>query len=355
MSDTVVTSDQAIQWRSEWAVSQSVWMRWPYRRDVWPDAGKAVQDEFLTVLHALAERNIPVSLQVHPDSPIPAGLPDQVTVHRVLFGDIWLRDCAPFIDVQGQTALHYGFDGWGGIDDQQRLDLSARDWLSDTLKLAHSEHAWVLEGGALHHDGEGTAIACAGSILHRPNNQGLTDRILREHLQASFAIDKLLMLPGKLTADETGGHVDNLACFIGPGEVVVAHTGDPSHPDYATCRRVYDFLVNSTDAQGRALKVHTLPLPRPPRLNAAEAVAIQHRPGVRKRIAGMQLMASYVNFLRVRHEQRDLVVLPAFGLPSDEKALTQMQQLLPNAEVILAPARQLLVGGGGWHCATFPY
>ncbi|WP_194755356.1 agmatine deiminase family protein [Aliidiomarina indica] len=355
MSEPVVSSSQAIQWRSEWSPSQRVWMRWPYRRDIWPDAGKAVHAEVRELLSELAQRNIPVALQVHPEEPMPANLSDNVQVHRIAFGDIWLRDCAPFIDQKGGVALHYDFDGWGGIDDQQALDGSARDWLSHTLNLKTESHDWVIEGGALHHDGEGTAIACAGSILHRPSNQGLTDRILREHLQQAFAIEKLLMLPGKLSADETGGHVDNLACFIRPGEVVVAHTGDPSHPDYATCRRVYDFLANSTDAQGRPIKVHTLPLPRSPRLSAAEAVAIAHRPGVRKRIAGMQLMASYVNFLRVRYADGDLIVMPAFGLPSDEKARDQMQQLMPETEVILAPARHLLVGGGGWHCATFPY
>ena len=108
--------------------------------------------------------------------------------------------------------------------------------------------------------------------------KALTAKVLAEELKESLGLSTILTLPGRLNADETGGHVDNLACFVRPGEVVMAMTQDASHPDYATCRRVYDYLQEARDAQGRPLKIHTLPLPRSPRLSAAEGASIETPP-----------------------------------------------------------------------------
>lgn len=373
----------AIQLRTEWSQSQSVWLRWPYREEIWPqqpDVLAPVQQELLLLLQELATARIPVNLQVavgHIEF-VRALLAKQafsaalaIELHEITYGDVWLRDCAPFISEQlteGASAWHFQFDGWGGIDDQFHHDIQARNWLSEKLGLFSAgtgvaEDNMVLEGGALHHDGEGTAIACAGSILFRPGNDGLTAAEFRQKLQACFGIEKVLMIPGRLAADETGGHVDNLAAFIAPGEVVIAYTDDASHPDYATCRRVFDYFEDAVDAHGRAFVIHKLPLPRAPRLNAAEAVDIKQRHGVRRRIAGMPLMASYVNFLRINAigdattgaSASKLIVMPGFGLPTDDIARNLMAKWLPEYRVVTVPARALLVGGGGWHCASFVY
>lgn len=397
--------------QTEWDVTRSVWLRWPYRTEIWPQhaLGEALQpDEFtpvqhdmLALLHALASNAVAVDLQVAASAnaqvtPVIRQLQQQYqgwqcNLHVLAYADIWLRDCAPFVlrpsasktarpssaELRTNTpsAWHFDFDGWGGIDDQFRHDLAARNWLSEHLKLGVESASMVLEGGALHHDGEGTALACSGSILFRPGNDGVTAAELRNQLQQSFAIQQLHMLPGKLAADETGGHIDNIAAFLAPAEVVVAYTDDASHPDYATCRRVLDYLEHARDAKGRAFTVFKLPLPRAPRLSAGEAITISQRAGVRRRIAGMPLMASYVNFLRINcwvpagasadaantetadqaAELRKLIVMPEFGLPSDEVARSLMAKWLPDYHVISVPARALLVGGGGWHCASFCY
>lgn len=352
---------------TEWQAAASVWLRWPSRSDIWPQRGAAAQDELCGLIQALVERQVPVNLQVQPASFTDAEtrLREQLgqladaallKLHECDFGEIWLRDCAPFLTkaASGEwQALAYEFDGWGGIDDQFAKDLQARDWLAEALKLPLTSRSMVLEGGAIHHDGEGTALLCTGSILYRQGNQGITAKVLAEELKESLGLSTILTLPGRLNADETGGHVDNLACFVRPGEVVMAMTQDASHPDYATCRRVYDYLQEARDAQGRPLKIHTLPLPRSPRLSAAEGASIEHRHGIRKRIAGMALMATYVNFLRVDLPDQKLIILPGFGLPTDEQAQRQMQAIMPDHEVLVLPARALVVGGGAWHCASF--
>lgn len=378
-----MTQQTALSLRTEWSPSRSIWLRWPYRRDIWPQQQATptllhtqitegqgepspvpAQQDMLALLQTLATLMVPVDIQVPPAqqgnltaylAPIQTAQPNwQCRIHTVDYGDVWLRDCAPFID-EANNAVHFNFDGWGGIDDQYQRDLAARDWLSAHLQLATTQVASVLEGGALHHDGEGTALACSGSILFRPANLGLTDTALRHMLREQFGIEQLLMLPGKFAADETGGHIDNIAAFIAPGEVVVATTDDASHPDYATCRRVLDYLERAKDAQGRRLTLRQLPLPRAPRLSAGEALAIEQRAGVRRRIAGMPLMASYVNFLRFHGAGNapQVVVVPQFGLPSDEVARNLLAQWLPNYRVVSVSARALLVGGGGWHCASF--
>ncbi|MCC5855390.1 MAG: agmatine deiminase family protein [Idiomarina sp.] len=346
------------QWLPEWQQARAVWLRWPSRSDIWPNHGQNAQTELLSLMKQLCTRAIPVQLQCVPQDAekvtdlLASEQLQSVTVHAVDFGDIWLRDCAPFICSDG-TVKTFAFDSWGGIDDQAARDEQAREWLTEHLDYQVEPFGAVLEGGALQTDGAGTALACAGSILFRPGNSELSARGLAAQLSNALGIEQVLWLPGKLNADETGGHVDNLACFLTPTTIAVVMPESPSHPDYSTCRRVAEYLRASKNIQGKGFEIVEIPLPEMPNLSRDEAASIEARAGIRRRIAGMSLMASYLNFLRLNLQDMRLIIVPAFALDTDELARSAIQRALPEYEVILAPARNLLVGGGAWHCASW--
>lgn len=345
---------QELKWLPEWAEAQALWLRWPYRADIFSAQGAAAQQDLMVLLARLQGINLPVQLMVpsaeraKAEQMIAAAGVTTVNLHEVDYGDVWLRDCAPFVGADG-VHRHFAFDSWGGIDDQWPLDIMARNWLSRTLEAKTQEFSAVLEGGAIYTDGEGTALACMGSTIYRSSNEQWSVAELEKTLQEALGIDKVLWLPGKLSADETGGHVDNMACFLAPGKIALNMPARPTHPDYATCRRVLTFLERTQDAQGRSFDIVRMPLPQMPRLTAQEAESIAVRPGIRRRIAGMPLMASYLNFIRAGN----LIVLPEFGLPEDAEAHQVLAQALPECTIIQAPTRGLLVGGGGWHCASW--
>lgn len=344
-------------WLPEWQAAKGIWMRWPYREDIWPEAGKAAQADILALLERVADTELELHLMVTesatPDAEAAlaehfgSSWASRVNLHRVNYADIWLRDCAPFVCTDG-VHQHFGFDGWGGVDDQWQADVLARGWLSAHLQAEVSSHDIILEGGALYTDGEGTAIACSGGTLFRPGNNEWSVKAFELEMQQRLGIETIHWLPGKLSADETGGHADNMACFLAPGVVAYAQA-EPGHLDYSTCKRVERYLSDVQDSKGRRYRLVPLPLPAPLRLTTAEATSIAARDGVRRRIAGMPLMASYLNFVRAG----SLIVLPAFGIDADQKALELMQSALPECDVRISPARALLAGGGGLHCATW--
>lgn len=352
MSEVVIK--ETLKWLPEWTEARALWLRWPYRADIFSDHGQAAQSDLLVLLDRLQGLALSVQLMVpsaersKAEQAIAAAGLQPVTLHEVDYGDVWLRDCAPFVGADG-VHRHFAFDSWGGIDDQWPLDIMARDWLSRTLKAKTESYTAVLEGGAIYTDGEGTGLACTGSTIYRAGNEDWSQAAFEDTLAKALGIEKVLWLPGKLSADETGGHVDNMACFLAPGRIALNMPASPTHPDYATCRRVLTFLERAKDAQGRSFEIVRMPLPPMPRLTAQEAATITTRQGIRRRIAGMPLMASYLNFIRAGN----IVVLPEFGIAEDDEAYKVLAKALPDCTIIRAPTRGLLVGGGGWHCASW--
>ncbi|CUS48638.1 MAG: agmatine deiminase AguA [Idiomarinaceae bacterium HL-53] len=343
----------------EWHPAKSLWLRWPYRQDIWPHEGVSAQAEVLKLCELLAAHNVAVQLMVTPEvaPSVREKIENQsmaVQVHSVTYGDVWLRDCAPLLTDDG-ILHHFDFDGWGGIDDRFAADLSARNWLSEHLLSEASslrgirEHEMVLEGGAIQTDGQGTAILCSGSILHRTKNQEYSVRDFEARLCNILGLQKILWLPGSMSADETGGHVDNMACYLAPGVVAINKPIHAAHADTPACDRVRKYLQWNTDAAGNTLTLVELPLPEAPRLAQEEAGSIQYHEGVRRRLPGMPLMASYLNFIRIGN----IVVLPAFHCESDAQALQLMKAALPECTVLQSPCRAMLAGGGAWHCASW--
>src|SRR5690606_16037776 len=146
----------------------------------------------------------------------------------------------------------------------------------------------------------------------------------------------------------TSGHVDNLCCFVCPGEVVLTWTDDKSDPQYEVSRDAYERLTNARDAKGRRLKIHKLPMPGPLFRTAEECSGVDAVEDGRSRIPGERLAASYVNF----YIANSAVIVPLLDGKTDPIALETLERLFPDRRVIGIPAREILLGGGNIHCIT---
>ena len=209
-------------------------------------------------------------------------------------------------------------------------------------------HGFVLEGGSIHVDGEGTLITTEECLLNRNRNphldRGQIERILADHL----AVEKIIWLPDGLFNDETDGHVDNFCCYVRPGEVLLAWTDDASDPNYPRCQAALQVLENSVDAKGRALVVHKMPIPGPLYATQEECDGVDLVAGSQERHPSVRLAGSYVNFLIVNGG----IIAPSFDDPLDGEAQALLQKLFPEHEVVMVPGRELLLGGGNIHCLT---
>ena len=325
---------------AEWERHSACWLAWPSHLHLWRSNLAPAQAEFAALCRAIAEDGgEALDLLVQDDAaeaearralaPVLA----KVRFHRVPVGDIWLRDTAPVFVKDGAGSLAaacFRFNGWGGKyvlqgDDQVAGRVAA---LSGLPQL---DHDWILEGGSVEVDGQGTVLTTRQCLLHPNRNPGMSQADIEAALRLGLGAEKVLWLDEGLINDHTDGHIDTLARFVAPGVVVCMEAADPADPNAATLGRLARDLAACTDARGRKLQVLRIP-----------------SPGVLEDDEGELMPASYVNF----YIGNGTVIVPTYGSPNDEAAVAALAPLFPGRRVLGRSARAILSGGGAFHCIT---
>lgn len=332
------------------------WMLWPQRPDNWRLGGKPAQKAFASVASAIVQFE-PVTVGVNSDQYANARclLPEPVRVVEIPSNDAWMRDCGPtFISnrrgiVRG---IDWEFNAWGGLVhglySPWDLDQAVAQKVIEMVGLERYKAPLVLEGGAIHVDGLGTCLTTKECLLGSGRNPGLSREETEKFLMDYLGVEKILWIPQGVYNDETLGHVDNMACFIRPGEVAITWTGDRSDPQYERSAQAYDYLRSEKDARGRSLVVHKIHQPDPIVIQAGEADGVDTVEGTLPRRAGDRMAASYINFYFCNHA----VIVPVFGDRHDRITLEQLQTLVPDRQIVPIAAREILLGGGNIHCIT---
>jgi agmatine deiminase len=332
------------------------WMLWPHRPDNWRGGGLAAQQAFTAVASAIAAfEPVTVGATAAQYEFARAQLPPAVRVVELSSNDAWMRDVGPTILVDGRgrrRGVDWRFNAWGGFDgglyfpwDQD--DLVARKVL-EIEGLDRYRAPFVLEGGAIHVDGEGTVLVTEQCLLNPNRNPGATREQVEGWLRAYLGVTQVVWLGQGVIDDETDGHVDNLACFARPGEVCLTWTDNRRDPQWAVSNDALERLKAARDAQGRRFKVHKLPSPGPLRRTAAESAGVQAAEGAQPRPPGSRLAASYANFYLVNGG----VIVPLLDPRTDARALAKLRRVFPDREVVGVPGREILLGGGNIHCIT---
>jgi agmatine deiminase len=341
---------------AEFEPHRGCWLLWPTRRDNWRESAEPAQRAFAAVVKAIAEFE-PVRVGVD-DAHFERArdlLEPRVQLVRLPSDDAWMRDVGPtcVVDDAGRVrGVDWHFNAWGGLQGGlyfpwDRDELVARKVL-EFEGLARYRAPLVCEGGAIHSDGEGTLLVTEECLLNKNRNPELGRRQIETLLCAYTGSSKIVWLGKGVYGDETDGHIDNLACFVAPGEVVLSWCDDPADPQAEISRDAYARLRSARDARGRRLRVHKLPMPGPLTITAVEAAGVLTKPGTQPRSAGTRLAASYVNF----YLPNGGVVMPLLDPRSDAKALAILERLFPQRRVVAVPAREILLGGGNIHCIT---
>ncbi|MDZ5603956.1 agmatine deiminase [Pseudomonas sp. RP23018S] len=343
---------------AEWAAQTQVWMVWPERPDNWRLGGKPAQAAHVTLAKAIA-RFEPVTVAVsagqYANARRQLDLPN-IRVVEMSSDDAWVRDTGPtfVIDEHGEVrGVDWAFNAWGGFDGglyapwNRDAELATKVLEMERCQRYQTE-GFVLEGGSIHVDGEGTLITTEECLLNRNRNPHLSREQIEAVLAENLAVERVIWLPDGLYNDETDGHVDNFCCYVRPGEVLLAWTDDPQNPNYPRCQAAMKVLQASKDAKGRSLIVHKMPIPGPLFATEEECAGVDQVVGSQERDPSVRLAGSYVNFLIVNGG----IIAPSFDDPTDAKALEILTALFPDHEVVMIPGRELLLGGGNIHCLT---
>lgn len=250
--------------------------------------------------------------------------------------------------------VDWSFNAWGGAVDGLYQDYEADDQVAsrfaEELEIpVYDAKPFVLEGGAIHSDGQGTILVTESCLLSPGRNPHLTKEEIEKILLESLGAEKVIWLSYGIYQDETNEHVDNVAAFVGPAEVVLAWTDDQDDPQYAMSAADLALLEKETDAKGRSFTIHKLPIPAIHQVVTEDDLpGYTYEEGEEERYAGERLAASYVNFYIANKS----VLVPQFQDVNDQVALNILSQCFPDREVVGIPARDILLGGGNIHCIT---
>lgn len=332
-------------------------MIFPERSDSWQYGGYAARKAFAQVAEAIARsEKVTVCASAAQYDNARAMLPSHIRVVEMSSDDAWARDyCPTFVrNKEGNIrGIDWGFNAWGGLYDGLYFpwdnDNKMARKLCDLLeKDVYYKRDFILEGGSVHVDGEGTCIVTQSCLLSKGRNPQMSREEIEGVLRDFLGVTTVIWLPCGIYRDETNEHVDNICAFTAPGEVVLAWTEDEEDVQYAMSKACFEVLEKVRDAKGRRLKVHKLPLPKPVTMTAEECEGLDACQDEPTRVEGERLAASYVNF----YIANEHIVMPGFNDEADGKAKEILQGLFPTKEVVQVYARDILIGGGNIHCIT---
>ena len=338
---------------AEWDRHDATWIAWPHEVGDWPGKFSVIPWTYAEIVRALAEdERVEVLVQ---DAAVAQRarrvlLRSSVDLTRVRFHACptdrsWTRDSAPtFVrrdpgnPERGPTValVQWKFTAWAKYANWQR-DRRMPRAIARRLRLplwrAEQSRRWVvLEGGAFDVSGDGLLLTTEECLLgEAPARNPGFDRadygaLFREYLGA----EEVIWLHRGITGDDTHGHVDDVARFVGPRRVLVASHDDPSDPDYAVLKENRAFLEQVRLRTGGRLDVLALPCPRP------------------VVFSGRRLPASYANFYIANRK----VLVPTFDDPHDTEAIEVLRRALPGRQVVGIHSRDLVWGLGTLHCLT---
>ena len=318
---------------AEWAPHRAMWLGFPSHEELWQEDLRQAQEEVAALARALAgpgrER---VRLMTGADAgeadarALLGGVPG-VEIVPGRFGDIWLRDTGPiFVKQDGaDLAQGFAFNGWGGKYQFDHDDEVAGQ-IARASGVPLNSQDFILEGGAVDHDGEGAVLTTGQCVLNPNRNAGWTQESAEAAFARAFGAKKVIWLGDGLANDHTDGHVDNLARFVAPG--------------VAVCPVAYgrgDVNVEAYDDAARRLAAAGLKVVRIP------------SPGWIEGGEGGAAPASHMNFIIAN----GAVIMPTYKQgQAAELAAQALQSVFPDRAVISLPSNAILTGGGSFHCIT---
>jgi agmatine deiminase len=330
-------TEQVLTVPAEWAPQKAIWTAWPADASEWNGDLETPRRDVAAMVRALSHGNT-VRLLVNgseAEASARTSLGAAVNIVAAKYGDIWLRDTGPIFAQApgGAVALRFKTNGWGGKFDLPD-DARVGDDIAHLAGTPTRKFDFVLEGGAVDHDGQGTFLTTRQTLLN-PNRNGWTKEDAEAALGLAFGARKIIWIDEGLRNDHTDGHIDNIARFVGPAKVVCQTPAGADDPNAEILDEIARDLESATDATGRKLTVIRLP-----------------GVGLYRNALGEISAASHLNFVIAN----GVVVVPVYGTATQDAALTALRDVFPDRKVVGVSSRGLLgageAGGGSFHCIT---
>lgn len=338
-------ADLGYSFPAEWATQTGTWISWPRPEGIsFPGTYHRVVPTIARIVRLISQRQT-----VHLNVPnanwgrIVRGVLKEagcvmrhVRFHHIPTNECWTRDHGPaFVTrtVRGQHQLaivDWKHNAWGGKYPPWDLDDAVPTAVGRELDLPVFDADFVMEGGAVDFNGAGTVLTTS-CLLHPNRNGRVSRKRVESYLRAYYGQQHIVWLGEGIAGDDTDGHVDDLARFVGERTIVTTRETDPRDENFAVLQENRRRLQLARDQNGRPFEIIELPMPEP----------VWHD--------GQRLPATYVNFLFIN----GALLVPVFGSRArDREALAILRTVLPGRDVIGVNCRELVWGLGTIHCLT---
>ena len=327
---------------AEWVTHTRTFISWPVQASMcYPEDFDTVCFGYAEIIEAIAEFE-PVTVVVNSVDAVESEMLVRLFKNERIEGltiehnDAWLRDNGPTFlvsDMGAVAGVNWQFNAWGGKYAPWDLDNQVAPQIMKHVGLKRYDAPFVMEGGSLHVDGEGTLLTTEQCLLNPNRNPELTREQIEAELKKFLNISKVVWLKNGLDGDETDGHVDNIACFAAPGKILIQVCNDPKDANYAITQENLTILRGETDALGRNFEI--IPIQQPPILFNNDT----------------RLTLSYLNFYFVNGG----IILPVFAGKAgdtDRLAVQVLKKLFPERRIRTVNGMAIIKEGGNVHCTT---
>ncbi len=330
----------------EWTRHSATWISWPRPEGIsFPARYHECIENVVRVINTIA-RYEPVHLNVPNDNyqrlvtdflrarHVPLR---RIRFHQIPTNECWTRDHGPAFVLRqrrGRTEaaiVDWGYNAWGGKYPPFDADDAVPIRVGKELGVPVFSPGIVMEGGSVEFSGEGTILTTTSCLLNKNRNPTLKKAEIERYLCDFYGQQRVLWLGDGIAGDDTDGHIDDLARFVDSKTIAIGMETDASDANFRPLQAARRQLTRATDSSGRAFDIVELPMPK----------AMSYD--------GQRLPATYMNFYFVN----GALLVPVFGQAArDRKALSILQERLPNHEVVGVDCRALIWGLGAIHCLT---
>lgn len=343
---------------AEWERQSCVQLTWPHKDTDWAPILPEITAVYEKMAHEILKREnllivAPSTIQTPFLNSRHEAQPDAHIgkLSIINSNDTWARDHG-FITVEELSALSpqssslilldFCFNGWGEkfeahLDNEINHHLYEQGLVCGTYE---NHLDFVLEGGSIESDGQGTIFTTSCCLLAPHRNQPLNQQEIEDRLKQYLGAERIVWLNhGSLIGDDTDGHIDTLV-RICPNDTLLYTGGDDDHPDLALMEHE---LRELRTIEGRPYRLLKLPLPHP----IYEDVKCE-----RKEVKRERLPATYANYLVIN----GAVLVPTYNQPDlDAQAINIIGQAFPDREIVGIDCQTVIRQHGSLHCCTMQY
>ncbi|MDO5665462.1 MAG: agmatine deiminase family protein [Bacteroidia bacterium] len=328
---------------AEWYPQSGVQVTWPHADTDWLDILEEVTQCYVTFSKEILKRQKLLVVCPEEDEVVKHFTPEEqknLIILELKSNDTWSRDhgaISVFIN-EKPTLFDFGFNGWGlkfaaNHDNQITQHLFEQEEFKPEVQY-QSKINFILEGGSIESDGEGTLLTTSQCLLAPNRNQPMTQDEIDKYLKKTLGADRILWLNhGYLAGDDTDNHIDTLARFCNENTIAYVKCDDENDEHFDELKLMENELKSFKTSEGESYRLIPLPM----------ADAAYHD--------GYRLPATYANFLIIN----GAVLMPTYASAKDKIAKIQLQKAFPGREIIGIDCRPLIKQHGSLHCVTMQF